>query len=326
MDGFTERLKKSRLILPPLADYTDYPYRSLLTSFKPHFLCTEMVSPEGLLHNNPKTLDMIKVPEGDHIDGVQLVGADPESMGKAAPLFEAKGFGYIDINMGCTVRVVSRTGAGISLMGTPDRAVKVTSSVIENTGLPVTCKMRLGVNDSSKNVVELASRLVDVGVSAITVHGRSGEKKFGLDVEHDMIKRVVEAVDVPVIGNGGIFNGGDALEMMEKTGVAAVMPGRGLIGNPWIVKDISAGLNGFEYIPPSLDERKKVFTRHLGLLSAFFGERTGVLKARRIIGKYFQGAIRLSRMKLKAQRASTVDEMTTLMDRLRVVNDQVHFV
>lgn len=316
IDAFTSRLTKEKLLLPPLADYTDYPYRKILAEFNSPFLCTEMVSPVALIRENPRTMDMVKMVEGEQLNGVQLVGSDPEPMGGAAQVLEEHGFDYIDINMGCTVKAVTRTGAGVALMGTPEKAVELVSSVVDNTALPVTCKLRLGVTESSKNALALSKQFEDIGVSAITVHGRTGEKKFGLAVDYDTIQDVVEAVDVPVIGNGGVFNGGDALSMIEATGVAAVMPGRGLIGNPWIVKDISSALKGSTFDPPSLDERKTVFTRHLRYLCDFFGERSGVLKSRRIIGKYFAGSLHISRLKLKAQRASSVLEMSRLLDGL----------
>ena len=216
---FVKRFKESRLLLPPLADYTDYPFRTVLAEFNPPFMCTEMVSPEALLRGNPKTEEMLKIVQGKHMNGAQLVGSNPESMGKAASMIEEKGYDYIDINMGCTVNAIANTGAGISLMGDEQRAVDVVSSVVDAVGVPVTCKMRLGVTEGNKNAVKLASMLEETGISALTVHGRTGESKFGVNVDYEGIKAVVEKVDIPVVANGSVYTGSDALEMIEKTGI-----------------------------------------------------------------------------------------------------------
>ena len=199
---------------------------------------------------------MLARTEGAGCEGVQLVGSNQENMAEAARIVEGLGFAYVDINMGCTINKVARQGAGISLMGDIEKAVGIASAVVGVVTIPVTCKMRLGLTKAALNAVELCRRLEDVGVSAVTVHGRSGEKKWGMPVDHGEIRRVVEAVSIPVVGNGGVFTGRDAVEMIEKAGVAAVMPGRGIIGNPWIVPEIITTLNGDVYIPPTTRREK----------------------------------------------------------------------
>ena len=321
MSGFIDRLKESRLLLPPLADYTDYPYRRILAEFDPPFMCTEMISPEALVRESQRTLEMVKMVKGNHLNGVQLVGSDAESMQKAAAIVEGMGYDYIDINMGCTVKTVIRTGAGLALMSDEDRAVSVTSAVVEAVDIPVTCKMRMGLTGATKNAASLSHKMAEVGVSAITIHGRTGENKFGLVVDLVGIKEVVDCVDVPVIANGGIYSGDEAVNLLDATGAAAVMPGRGLIGNPWLVNEIRSSMNDTKILSPDLDEKKKVTMRHLNYLCDFYGERTGVILMRRLLGKYFSGCRNVSQLKLDGQKTGTINDVETLVERIIDINE-----
>ncbi len=314
---FIRGLIKSKLLLPPLAEYTDYPYRRILSEFNPPNLCTEMVNPVALIRENMRTMDMLKIVKGNHMNGAQLVGASPENMSEAARIIEEKGFDYIDINMGCTVKNVSNTGAGISLMKNEKRAVNLVSKVVSSANIPVTCKMRTGATKKKVNALSLSKKLADIGVSAVTLHGRSGENKFGEPVNYEYISYVIENVDIPIIANGGIYTGEDAIRMHSITGAAAVMPGRGLIGNPWIVPEIKASMSGVKYIPPSLDERREVFLRHVKYLCKFYGERKGVIKSRSFIGGYFRGTVNLRNLKILSQKTCTSERLQYLLSDLR---------
>jgi tRNA-dihydrouridine synthase B len=320
LSGFVDRLKESRLLLPPLADYTDYPYRRILAEFDPPFMCTEMISPEALVRENQRTMEMVKMVEGNHLNGVQLVGSDVESMRNGAIMVEAMGYDYIDINMGCTVKTITRTGAGLALMSEEDRAVSVTSAVVDAVDIPVTCKMRMGLTLETKNAESLSRKLVNEGISAITIHGRTGEKKFGLAVDLDGIKKVVDSIDVPVIANGGINSGDEAVNLLDATRATAVMPGRGLIGNPWLVNGIRSSLNGTKSPSPGLDEKKEVVMRHLSYLCDFYGERTGVILMRRLLGKYFSGCRNAGQLKLDGQKTGTIKVVEALVERITDVD------
>ena len=320
MSGFVDRLKESRLLLPPLADYTDYPYRRILAEFDPPFMCTEMISPEALVRENQRTMEMVKMVEGNHLNGVQLVGSDVESMRNGAIMVEAMGYDYIDINMGCTVKTVTRTGAGLALMSDEDRAVSVTSAVVDAVDIPITCKMRMGLTLETKNAESLSDKLVNEGISAITIHGRTGEKKFGHTVDLDGIKKVVDSIDVPVIANGGINSGDEAVNLLDATRASAVMPGRGLIGNPWLVNGIRSSLNGTKSPSPGLDEKKEVVMRHLSYLYDFYGERTGVILMRRLLGKYFSGCRNAGQFKRDGQKTSTIKDVEALVERITDVD------
>ena len=320
MSVFVDRLKESRLLLPPLANYTDYPYRQILAEFDPPFMCTEMISPEALVRENQRTMEMVKMVEGNHMNGVQLVGSDVESMRNGAIMVETMGYDYIDINMGCTVKTVTRTGAGLALMSDEDRAVSVTSAVVDAVDIPVTCKMRMGLTLETKNAESLSRKLVNEGISAITIHGRTGEKKFGLAVDLDGIKKVVDSIDVPVIANGGINSGDEAVNLLDATRATAVMPGRGLIGNPWLVNGIRSSLNGSKSPSPGLDEKKEVVMRHLSYLYDFYGERTGVILMRRLLGKYFSGCRNAGQFKRDGQKTSTIKDVEALVERITDVD------
>lgn len=319
-EEFVKRLREEKLVLPPLAGYTDYPYRRVLAEFDAPFLCTEMVSCEAVVRGNPRTQRMLLMAEGDHLNGAQLFGAAPDTMAAAAEMIEYLGFDYVDINMGCAVKAITQNGAGVSLMGEPEKAVEVVKRVVEAVSIPVTCKIRLGESRSELNAPELSILLADAGVSAITVHGRSGEKKYGEKVDFKAIREVVEVVDVPVVGNGGVFSGADAVVMMESTGVEAVMPGRGLIGNPWIMDEIRYAFKEGSLEMPSLEERKQVCRRHLGYLVEHVGEKDGVLTMRRVLPRYFMGTVHASDLRTLMTSISSVDGMLGVLDRI-VMNE-----
>ncbi len=314
--GFAGRIREEKLLLPPLADYTDYPYRRVMADFDPPFLVTEMVSASAIVHGGAKTKRMLERVEGARCEGVQLVGFDPEHMAGAAKMVEELGFAYVDINMGCTINKVTRQGAGISLMRDEEKAARIASAVVAAVTIPVTCKMRLGLSRESINAASLSRRLEDVGVAAVTVHGRSGEKKWGMPVDFAELMKVVEAVEIPIVGNGGVFTGRDAAEMVEKTGVAAVMPGRGIIGNPWLVPEIRAVLRGTPHTPPTLREKKETCLLHLRYLCEYYGDKGGSVKMRRILPEYFTGCQNIRSLRQDVHETSTLGEVAALLDRI----------
>jgi len=314
--NFVEQLKKYRLLLPPMAGYTDYAYRRILALFDPPFICTEMLSPHAILQENPRTMGMLQKIDGNHLCGAQLVGMEPKAMGDAARSVENLGYDYIDINMGCTVKTVTGTGAGVSLMKDEAKAVKLASTIVEAVNIPVTCKIRLGPSKGNRNAVSLSKGLEDTGITAITVHGRTGERKFGLPVNYEGIREVGNACNIPVIANGGIYTGSDAIDMFQKTGADAVMPGRGLIGNPWLVREILSVSNGVSYTTPKLEERKRICLLHVRYLCEFYGDPKGVIMMKRILPKYFSGCRYLNTMKVEVFSAKEQKELEDLLDNI----------
>jgi tRNA-dihydrouridine synthase B len=313
---FARRIREEKLLLPPLADYTDYPYRRVMARFKPPFIITEMISASAVIHGGEKTRRMLAKTES-FCEGVQLVGADPDIMAEAARIVAGLGFDYVDINMGCTIKKVTRQGAGISLMGDKERAQLVASAVVESVDIPVTCKMRLGVSSGSLNAVTLSRQFEEAGIAAITIHGRSGEKKWGIPVDFNGIREVVEAISIPVVANGGVFTGADARAMIEKTGAAGVMPGRGLIGNPWIVTELVAALSGDDYTQPTLVERKRISLLHMNYLCEYYGDKSAAVRMRRILPEYFSGCKNLRTLRQDIHNTSTPNQVALLLDRIK---------
>lgn len=314
---FVKRLLKRKLMLPPLAGYTDRPYRSVLAAFNPPFICTEMISPFAIIHRNLQVFKLLEKVEGSHLSGVQLIGSDTKAIAEAAKIIELLGYNYVDINMGCSVKTVVESGGGVALMKDEEKAHEIVSAITSVVGIPVTCKLRLGATNNARNAVSLAQRLQNAGVAAITIHGRTGEKKFGLQVEPKGIREVVDAIEIPVIANGGVFTGGDAAEMLSLTGAAAVMPGRGIIGNPWIIPEIEAAVSGSHHEPPTLSERRKVCLTHLNRMIEHYGDVKGVVSMRRILPKYFIKCIHSSALKRDNQQATSIGEIRELLERLQ---------
>jgi len=313
---FLKRLREKKLMLPPLTGFTDYPYRMILADFSPPNLTTEMINARALLHKNPRTLRMIKRVPGSIVQGVQLLGEDPTSMAQAAKMVEDLEFDYIDINMGCTIKKVVSRGEGVALMKDERQACAVLKAVSGAVYIPVTVKLRTGPSKKAINVLDFSERLVDAGAVALIVHGRSGEKKFSYPVDLSTIRDVVERVSVPVIANGGIFNGADAKKVLSFTGAAGVMPGRGLIGNPWIVSEILCELSGKRFSSPTLFEKKRVCERHADGLCSCYGEQRGVLIMRKILPRYFSSTIYLKELKLDVQKITNKSDVSMILERI----------
>lgn len=314
---FIKILKEKKLLLPPLSGYTDYPYRVILARFNPPFIITEMANARAIVQKNQRTMQILKIVEGDHYNGVQLVGSIPEYMRKAAEIVQDLGFDYIDINMGCTARKVTCRGEGVSLMKHEANACEIVAAIAGDVDVPVTCKMRLGASKQSMNVLSLSQKLVDAGAAALTIHGRSGEKKFGMPLDQNIIKKTVDALSVPVIANGSIYTGLDAQVMIQKTGAAAVMPGRGLLGNPWIIPEILNMVSDRKYTPPPLQQKKELCLDHLDLLVDFYGERRAVLKMRSILPHYFSSCLFLKDLKKDVQQITNAREIPILLERIQ---------
>jgi tRNA-dihydrouridine synthase B len=314
---FTKILRAKKLLLPPLSGYTDYPFRVILARFHPSFITTEMANARAIVQGNRRTSQILQQAPGSHYNGVQLIGSNPEYMGKAAQIVASQGFDYIDINMGCTARKVTRRGEGIALMKQEKLACELVAAISHVVEIPVTCKLRLGISKQSINILPLSQQLVDAGATALTIHGRSGEKKFGLPVDVHHIKQVAQTLSVPVIANGGIYTGADAQRAIQETTAAAVMPGRGIIGNPWIVPEISSEFSHRCYHPPTLEERKTICLDHLCLLKEVYGERRTVVKMRSILPHYFSSCCFLKELKKDVHQATSNKDLRQLLGRIQ---------
>ncbi len=269
---------KSNLFLSPLAGYTNLPFRLVIRELGGVDLCTtDLVNARSLIERNPKALKLIETNEDDRPLAVQLFGGVAEEMRDAALYLESIGISAIDINMGCPVRKVVKTGGGSAMMTELDKTQDLVRGMVDALKIPVSAKMRLGWDDDNITAPDLARALEDAGIAVIFVHGRTRAQGFEGTVNLTGIRQVVEAVhSVPVVGNGDITTPEAAKRMLEETECAGVSMGRGAFYNPWIFKHTQHFIESGELLPePTFDERIQVLRRHYDLMFAVFGENRG---------------------------------------------------
>lgn len=276
--------------LAPMAGMADMAFRELCADYGAGYTVTEMVSSKGLTMGDKKSAMLLTLGEREGKAGAQIFGDNPEIMAQAAVKCLEFKPDIIDINMGCPAPKVAMNGGGASLMKNPRLAGEIVKAVSRAVDIPVTAKIRKGWDDNSVNAVELAEILEKNGAAAIAVHGRTRVQMYSGEVDYDIIRRVKEAVDIPVIGNGDITDVQSAAIMLEKTGCDAIMIGRGALGNPWIFQQINAYLNECRVIPePSLTEKMTVMLAHIKKIIEYKGEYTGIREARHHAGYYTKG-------------------------------------
>ncbi len=276
--------------LAPMAGVSDRAFRELCVSFGAAYTVTEMVSSKGLVMGDKKSAQLLTLGEGEKTAGAQIFGDDPEIMAQSAVKCLEFKPDIIDINMGCPAPKVAMNGGGASLMKNPQLAGEIVKAVSSAVPVPVTVKIRKGWDDNSVNAVELAEILEKNGAAAITVHGRTRKQMYSGTVDYDIIKKVKQAVSVPVIGNGDITNEQSAAIMLEKTGCDAVMIGRGAFGNPWIFQQVNAYLSECRVIPPpSINQKMAVMLRHISKMIEYKGEYTAMREARHHAAYYTKG-------------------------------------
>ena len=276
--------------LAPMAGMADKAFRELCADYGAGYTVTEMVSSKGLVMGDKKSAMLLTLGEREKTAGAQIFGDNPEIMAQAAVKCLEFNPDIIDINMGCPAPKVAMNGGGASLMKNPLLAGETVRAVSQAVDIPVTAKIRKGWDDNSVNAIELAEILEKNGAAAIAVHGRTRMQMYSGTVDYDIIRRVKEAVSIPVIGNGDITDIQSAAIMLEKTGCDAIMIGRGALGNPWIFQQINAYLNECRVIPePSLTEKMTVMLAHIKKIIEYKGEYTGIREARHHAGYYTKG-------------------------------------
>lgn len=300
------------IILAPMAGVTDFAFRSIARDYGACLSTTEMISAKGLFYNNENDIyeRMLYTMPNEKPCAVQLFGNDPEVFAKVVKLPILQKFDIIDINMGCPAPKIVKNGEGSSLLQNLDLAEKIAKTVVENTSKPVTVKMRLGFNENELVAVELAKRLEKVGVSAITIHGRTRGQFYSGAADYEAIKKVKEAVKIPVIGNGDVFNRESYLKM-KATGVDAVMIGRGALGKPWIFKEILD--TNFKI---SKEEKVKTIKRHINLLSTVYSEKYIVNFMRKHLLWYCKEEKNANELRLKFCKIESIQEALDLLDNV----------
>ena len=276
--------------LAPMAGVSDFAYRVIAKKMGASLTTAEMVSAKGLYYRNEKTKEMLKIAPDEHPMALQLFGSDPDIMAWGAKIMEQAGPDFIDINMGCPMQKVVKNGDGSALMKNIPLAAAVIRAMVKAVQTPVTVKMRLGWSRDTLNAVELAQAAEEAGAAAITVHGRTREDFYTGKADWKEIQKVVNAVKIPVIGNGDVTDGKSAKNLMEETGCAAVAIGRAAWGNPWIFGEVNTYLETGEIIPPpSWEMRLQMARRHLHGLCLEKGEYAAVREMRAHASRYFHG-------------------------------------
>lgn len=306
---------KNRICVAPMAGVTNIAYREILKSYGAGLIYTEMISDKGLLFNNNKTLDMTEISKYEKPVSLQLFGSEVESMVEAAVYIDKNtDCDIIDINMGCPVTKVVKSGAGSRLMTTPELAYNIVSSIVKVVKKPVTVKIRSGWDHKSINAVEFAKLMEQAGVSAIAVHGRTKSDMYSGKADLEVIKAVKAAVKVPVIGNGDIRTPEDAKNMLDYTGCDAIMIGRGLLGNPFLVRQILDYLNNNQYYPTEIKEKKQCMLLHLSELIKLKGEHIASLEMRTHGPWYVKGLPGSSIIKQALVSAENTEEIKNIIN------------
>ncbi|TDO77665.1 tRNA-U20-dihydrouridine synthase [Halanaerobium saccharolyticum] len=304
------------VFLAPMAGVSDYPYRQLIREMGVELLYTEMVSARGYEYGNKRTAELIEFEKNENGKiAVQIFGEEPDFMARAAAgISEEYQIDMIDINMGCPARKIVKNGAGSALMKDLDLAYEIIKSTVNATEVPVTVKMRSGWDEENINAVELAKIAEKAGAAAAAVHGRTRSQYYKGEADWEIIKKVVQSVNIPVIGNGDIFSAGDAKAMFEQTNCDGIMIGRAAQGYPWIFKEIIEYLETGRLIePPSNSEKIEMAIRHLKLAVDYYGEQHGVPIMRKHISWYLKGLPNASEIKNKVNQLSEAKALIKLL-------------
>ena len=308
----------SRLALAPMAGVTDLAFRTICREFGAGLTYTEMVSAKALVYQDRKTRSLLQLGENEHPAGAQIFGSDAVCMADAAcRAIEISGADIIDINMGCPVGKVVKSGDGSALMRDPDKAMKIIEEVVKAVNNPVTVKIRKGWDKGNVNAVEFAKMAEAAGVKAIAVHGRTRTQMYSGKADWDIIREVKQAVSVPVLANGDVVSADAAVRILKYTGADIAMIARGAMGDPWIFKQAAAQLNG-ENPPkhPPAGERAKTALRQFELAAIQKGERVACLEARKHFAWYLRGVPHSGHFKERISKAVTMDDMRDIANSI----------
>ena len=312
----------SPIIVAPMAGISNGAFRQLCFEFGAGLVYTEMVSDKAIFYNNKKTLDMLVVDDNFHPVSLQLFGSTKDTMVYAAKVLDNDtNCDFIDINMGCPVSKVIKTGSGSAMMLNEDETVDIVESIVNSVNKPVTVKMRLGYDKQHVNYLSLAKKLENVGVQAIALHARTRSQMYEGHSDWSHIKILKENINIPVIGNGDVKTLQDFIDMKNFTGCDAVMIGRGLVGNPFLIKEIHNYLNGEDKISIGYEDKFKYCLNHARNLINLKGEKLAISEMRGLAPHYITGMYNATTYKDKMNRMNTYQDLVDILDEYSKVID-----
>jgi tRNA-dihydrouridine synthase B len=307
---------KSNVFLAPMAGITDKVFRIICRQYGCGLAYTEMVSAKGLFYESERTWELLDIEGEEHPIGAQIFGSDPKIMAKMVAKIGDTPIDIIDINMGCPAPKIVKNGEGSALIKDPQLAGQIVDAVVTASKKPVTVKIRKGWDDNNINAVEVARAIEEAGAAAITVHGRTRQQFYSGQADWDIIKKVKEAVDIPVIGNGDIADPESAKAMLEETNCDAIMIGRGSQGNPWIFSSIIYYLETGEFLTaPSPKERIDMAIYHVNMVVDYKGEHVGLPQMRKHIAWYLKGLKDANKVKTAINSASSIKEVEYILSK-----------
>lgn len=322
-------LGEKPVFLAPMEDITDPSFRYICKSFGTDMMYTEFISSDGLIRDGKKSVQKLDIYDYERPVGIQIYGHLIDSMVEAAQLVEKAQPDLIDINFGCPVKKIARRGAGSGMMNDVPKMVEMTRQIVNAVNLPVTVKTRLGYDDNNKNIVEIAERLQDVGIQAITIHGRTRPQMYKGEADWTLIGEVKnnQRMHIPVIGNGDIDSPEKAKQAFNKFGVDAIMIGRASVGRPWIFKQVKHYLKTNELLPePTLKEKLELARLHFTRSFDYKGEGRGVFEMRRHFATYFKGLNNFKPIRLRLLTATDRDEILSILDEIGEIYKNVDHV
>ena len=309
------------LLLAPMEDVSDPPFRKLCKKGGADIMFTEFISSEGLIRNAQKSVQKLDIFEFERPIGIQIFGNNIDSMKEATKIASSTKPNLIDINYGCPVKKVACKGAGAGILQDIPKMVKMTSEIVKSTNLPVTVKTRLGWDENTKYIVEVAERLQDVGIKAISIHGRTRKQMYKGEANWELIRKVKDnpRMNIPVFGNGDVDSPQTAEEKRNKYNVDGIMIGRAAIGNPWIFKQIKTYLKHKKFIEdPTMSEKAEMALEHLHLSVKWKGEKLGVLEMRRHYTNYFRGLPEIKKYRSQLVQINEYEKLVDIINQIKL--------